>query len=174
MTRSHVQKLVLAALFLAMGLLLPFLTGQIPEIGSKLSPMHIPVLLCGFICGWPYGLIVGFITPLMRSFLFTMPPMLTAIPMAFELATYGLMAGILYRLLPKKIPYTYVALILAMIAGRIVWGVASLVVYTTAGNAFTWQVFMAGAFLNAIPGIIVHLILIPAIVIALRKSRLMA
>lgn len=53
--KEQIQNMVLSALLLAIGLVLPFLTGQIPEIGSALLPMHIPVLICGFICGWQWG-----------------------------------------------------------------------------------------------------------------------
>ncbi len=80
-------------------IVLPFLTGQIPEIGSMLSPMHIPVLICGIICGWKYGILVGAITPILRSVIFHMPPMYpTAISMAFELATYGFVSGLLFKI----------------------------------------------------------------------------
>ena len=93
------KSLTLSAMLLALALVLPFLTGQIPEIGSMLLPMHIPVLLCGFLCGWQWGLIVGFIAPLLRSVLFGMPPMVNvAIPMAFELAAYGAFAGAVVQL----------------------------------------------------------------------------
>ena len=114
-----VRTVVFAAAFLALALMLPFLTGQIPQIGSMLSPMHIPVLLCGFVCGWPWGLAVGVVAPPLRSVLFGMPPMYpTALCMAFELAAYGAVAGLMYRALPKKKSNIYVALITAMIAGR--------------------------------------------------------
>ena len=99
-----VRKTVLAALFLAIGLILPFITMQIPAVGKMLCPMHIPVLLCGYILGGPYGLIVGFITPLLRSVTFGMPVMLpNAICMAFELATYGLVSGILSGKMKKEV-----------------------------------------------------------------------
>ena len=121
--KADIKKLVLAGVFLALCLLLPFVTGQIPQIGAALSPMHIPVLLCGFVCGWPYGLVVGFVAPLLRFMLFGMPPIFpTGIAMAFELATYGALTGILYHLLPKKTPFIYVSLLLSMTAGRVVWG----------------------------------------------------
>ena len=94
--RNAVYTLVLSALFLALALVLPFLTGQIPQIGNMLLPMHLPVLLCGLICGWQYGGVVGFAAPLLRSALFGMPPMITAIAMAFELAAYGIIVGALY------------------------------------------------------------------------------
>lgn len=173
MTRTSVQKLVFSALFLAMGLLLPFLTGQIPEIGSRLSPMHLPVLLCGYVCGGAWGAVVGAVTPLLRSLLFTMPPMLSALAMAFELAAYGLAAGLLYHRLPKKAPFVYVSLVGAMLIGRVVWGVASFFVYRFGmGTAFTWELFAAGAFVNAVPAIILQLMLVPVVVLALQKARL--
>lgn len=163
-----------AALFLALGLVLPFFTAQIQQIGNKLLPMHIPVLLCGFVCGWQYGLAVGFVTPLLRSMMFTMPPMFpSAISMAFELAAYGAVSGMLYQLLPKKNLNVYIALIGAMILGRLVWGIVSIPIYGIAGNAFSWNVFMAGALLNAVPGIILQLVMIPLIIISLKKARIM-
>ena len=168
-----VKKLVLAAFFLALGLVLPFLTGQIPEIGGMLSPMHIPVLLCGLVCGWPWGLAVGGVLPFLRHFTFGMPPVNTAMTMTFELAAYGLLAGLLYKALAKTPLNLYVALIIAMIGGRIVWGLASYLLYMAQGNAFTLQLFLAGAFINAWPGIILHLAIIPPIVLALKKARLM-
>ena len=164
---NNVKKLVLAAFFMALGIILPFFTGQIPQIGNKLLPMHIPILLCGFICGWQYGLVVGFITPLLRSMMFGMPAIMpTAIAMAFELAAYGFMTGLLYRKLPKKKYSLYISLVGAMIVG----GIVSVVLYGIQGNAFSVQIFLAGAFMNAIPGIMGQIVLIPAIMIALKKA----
>ena len=165
------KKLVFSAFFLALGLVLPFLTGQIPEIGGMMLPMHLPVIICGFICGWKYALLVGFITPLFRNLLFAMPPLFTAITMAFELAAYGAITGLLYKRLAKSKFRVYGSLILAMIAGRLVWGIASFIVYRLTGTAFTFQVFMAGAVLNAIPGIITQLILIPILITSLERTR---
>ena len=173
MTSLQIRKLTYAALFLALALVLPFLTGQIPQIGSALSPMHIPVLLCGFLVGWPWGLAVGFIAPLLRSVIFGMPVMVPgAVAMAFELAVYGLVSGILYRLLPKKKWNIYVTLVVAMLAGRAVWGIARLIIAGLSGNSFTWALFLAGAFTNAIPGIILHIVLIPVIVMVLERAGL--
>ena len=170
MRKTSVKKLVLAALFLAMAMVLPFLTGQIPEVGSMLCPMHIPALLCGFFCGWPWGLMVGLVAPLLRSVTFGMPPMFpVAICMAFELATYGAVSGALYQKLPKKKSSIYVALLVAMVLGRIVWGAAQFVCLGLSGSSFTMSAFWAGAVTSAIPGIIVQIILIPLLVIALEK-----
>lgn len=166
------KNMVMTALGLAIGLVLPFLTGQIPTLGNMMLPMHIPVLIVGFVCGWPYGLMLGAILPILRSLIFSMPPMYpTAIAMAFELAAYGCLSGLIYKILPKKPIYTYVTLILSMLGGRVIWGAASYVLYAIAGNDFTWQIFLAGAFMNAIPGIILQIILIPLLVMALKKNR---
>lgn len=167
------KKMILAAFFLALGLLMPFLTGQIREIGNKLLPMHIPVLLCGFVCGWQYGLLVGFLTPLFRTVLFGMPLPNAAVCMAFELAVYGAMTGILYHKLKKTKLAIYISLFVAMMAGRVMWGLISILIYSVQGNVFTWSVFMGGAVLNAIPGIIVQIVLIPVLVMALEKTGVM-
>ncbi len=173
MRKLSTKKIVYSGFFLALGIVLPFLTGQIPNIGRSLLPMHIPVLICGFVLVWPYGLIVGFITPILRSALFTMPPMYpTAIAMAFELATYGCTAGIFYKLLPKRNIYIYITLFISMLCGRIVWGITSLVLYGLQGNDFTMKLFMSGAFINAIPGIVLQIVLIPALIYALKKGNL--
>ena len=146
-------------MFLAIGLVLPFFTGQIPQIGKMLLPMHIPVFLCSLVCGWKYGAIVGFILPIMRSMLFSMPIMFpTAVAMAFELFTYGVVIGILYERSNKKgIKDVYIPLIIAMIAGRCVWGIVTCVVLGVKTD------FLAVAVLNGIPGIILQLILIPTV-----------
>ena len=169
-----VRRLTYAAICLALALVLPFLTGQIPQIGSALCPMHIPVLLCGFLCGWPWGLAVGFIAPLLRSVLFGMPPLVpTGIAMAFELAVYGAVSGWLYSALPKKTWSIYAALLIAMVAGRIVWGIVRLVIAGLIDKPFTMALFLAGAVTDAIPGIILQIVLIPILVIALERAGLL-
>ncbi len=173
MTSLQVRKLTYAALYLAIALVLPFVTGQVPEIGSMLCPMHIPALLCGFMCGWPWGLAVGFIAPLLRSVLFGMPALFpSAVAMAFELAVYGGMAGLLYQLLPRKAWITYAVLLVSMIAGRIVWGAVRVILAGLSGSSFTWALFLTGAVTNAIPGIIMQLALIPVLVIAMDRAGL--
>ncbi len=170
---KETKRLVLAGLFIALGLLMPFITGQVPGIGSRLLPMHIPVLLCGFVVGGPLGFVVGLVTPLLRSMLFGMPPAFpTAFVMAFELATYGYLAGVMYRFLPKKNISIYMSLLIAMIGGRVVWGLVSVFVHGFSGRLFTWQMFTAGAVINALPGIILQILIIPVIVLALRRAKL--
>lgn len=167
------KNLTLSAVFVALGLVLPFLTGQIPTVGNMLLPMHLPVLLCGFVCGWQYGLIVGLITPILRSTAFGMPVMLpTALAMAFELAAYGAMTGLFYRILPKRHYFVPVALILAMLVGRGIWGLAAWGFFTLAKQPFSLEIFLAGAFINAFPGMLIQLILVPVIVASLQRARL--
>ncbi len=175
-----IRKLVLSAMFMAIGLVLPFITGQIQQIGNMLLPMHIPVLLCGLICGWQYGAIVGFILPLLRYVLFGMPPIFpTGVSMTFELAAYGAVIGLIMQRLSRKntvgdgknyVLNLYLALIGAMLAGRIVWGFVRFILAQATMQPFTLEMFMAGAFLTAVPGIIVQLILIPGIMAALKRA----
>ena len=159
-TRSSVQirKLTYSALYLAIALVLPFLTGQIPEIGSMLCPMHIPA--------------VGFVSPLLRSLLFGMPTAYTAAAMAFELAAYGAVSGILYRIFPRRNWSVYVTLIAAMIVGRLVWGGVQFMMAGLQHTVFDRSLFLAGAVTNALPGILVQIILIPILVITMEKAKL--
>ena len=172
---KKILKTVLAALFLALAYILPFLTGQIPEIGSMLCPMHLPVLLCGFICGPFWGVIVGFAAPLLRSMLTGgFPPMFpTALCMAFELAAYGAVAGWMHRILPKKKPFIYCSLITAMVAGRLIWGAMMLICLGTRGESFPFTAFFAGAFTGAIPGIILQIVLVPILVMLLDHPKIL-
>lgn len=173
MNKVKIRRLVLAALFLALAMVLPLLTGQIPEIGQALSPMHIPVLLCGFVCGPLYGAAVGMIAPLLRFAIFGMPPVFpTGVAMAFELLTYGAVSGVLYKKLPHRPSSVYISLISAMLAGRVVWGAVRLAIAGLSGSAFSWSMFIAGAFTSAVPGIICHIIIIPIVILVLEKAGL--
>jgi len=170
---SNTRTLTLAAMFLAIAFVLPFFTGQIPQIGSMLCPMHIPVLLCGFICGWPWGLVVGFLAPLLRSVTLGMPPLFpTAFCMAFELATYGAASGLLHKFFHKNKWNIYLSLIIAMITGRVVWGSIMFICMGLTGGDFGFSAFLAGAVTNAIPGIILQLILVPILVMILEKAKI--
>ena len=169
--KQSVRHIVLAALFLSIGLVLPWLTGQLKEIGDTLLPMHIPVLLCGLLCGWRYGALVGLALPPLRGVLFGMPPLYpNAIWMAAELATYGLVIGLVYaRLSAKNSKGVYLSLLSAMVAGRIVWGAAKAVLLGLGGKVFTLSMFIAGGFVDAVPGILLQLALIPVIVSLVQK-----
>ena len=171
---SPARNVVLAALFLALAFVLPMITGHIPQIGAMLCPMHFPILLAGFVLGGPWGLAVGFIAPLLRSVIFGMPPLFpTAVSMAFELATYGFVSGVVYRKVKHTLPMTYVTLLTAMVAGRIVWGVVRFILAGLTGSSFPFSAFLSGALLTALPGIIAQLILIPLIITALQKNRVL-
>jgi len=170
--RARTMKLVLTAMFVAMGMILPLLTGQIKEIGDSLLPMHLPILLCGLLCGGGWGLTAGLLTPFLRSVSFGMPPLYpNAVWMAAELGTYGLVIGLVSALLGNKhtVGRIYFALLSAMLAGRAVWGVAKALLLGVADKPFTWAMFWAGGFLDAIPGIVLQLILIPVIALTVQR-----
>ena len=170
---KNLLKTILAALFLSLGIVLPLFTSQIKEIGDTLLPMHIPVMLCGIICGPWYGLCVGLLTPLLKSILFTMPPIYpSAVWMATELATYGLILGLLYyKSKHKTIGRLYFSLAAAMLAGRIIWGITKSVLLGLSGKAFPIMAFITGGFLDSALGIVLQFILIPTIVYTLEKIK---
>lgn len=172
--KENTKNLTLSAMFVAIGIVLPFFTGQIPRVGNMLLPMHIPVLLCGLICGWRYGLIVGFILPFIRYAVFGMPILFpTGIAMAFELSAYGFVTGWIYSHSRWHcIVSLYRSLIAAMISGRIVWGIVQFIILGLSNQVFTLKMFIAGAFLNAGIGIAIQLVLIPMLMLALNRTGL--
>lgn len=174
MKPNKITNITLSGVFLALGLVLPLLTGQIPYLGNMLLPMHLPVFLCALICGWPYGLAVGLVLPLLRSVLFGMPVLFpVGLAMTFELAAYGLIAGWLYaRSRWKCVLALYRAMLTAMLGGRLVWGLVMVILAGLGSAEFSWQIFLSGALLNAIPGIIIQLTLIPLIMVALNRTGL--
>ena len=174
MKNKTLKNLVLSALFLAIGFVLPFFTGQIPAVGKMLLPMHIPVLLCGLICSWQWGLGVGFVLPLLRSLLFGMPVMYpAALAMAVEMAVYGAVIGYLYAHSRYQcVKALYKCLIPAMVAGRVAWGAVMFVLMGLRGGGFTFEAFLAGSVLNAVPGIVLQLVLIPTVMVLLDRTKL--
>ena len=171
--KKLIYKLTITSLFLSIAFILPFFSGQIPEIGQMLCLMHIPILLCGFICGWKWGMMIGFITPISRSLFLSAPPLYpSAIAMSFELATYGFAAGLFYQILPKNKLNTYISLIISMIIGRIVWGIAMYILLNVKGGMFTFSSFIGGSIVNAIPGIIIQIIFVPLVVFAVYKNQI--
>jgi uridine kinase/predicted membrane protein len=167
--RKVLIKITLTALFIAIGLVLPFLTGQIPEFGSMMLPMHIPALLCGIFCGPWYGLACGIVMPLLRSSIFGMPPLFpTATAMAFELGAYGFIIGMMQKVFKKNIIGLYASLVVAMIGGRIVWGIAMAAILGVNGDPITFSYFINATVITAVPGIILQLVLIPGFVVAVR------
>lgn len=173
MQRTTTRNVVFTALCIAIGLILPRLVNFIPIAypGSVLLPMHIPVLVCGFLCGWRYGLLSGFILPLLASMLTSMPPIFpTAVSMSIELAAYGMLTGLLYHLTKGKI---FISLITAMIGGRLVMGFVNILLFNLADNTYGIALFISGAFVTALPGIIIQLIIIPMLIHAFRRAKLM-
>lgn len=171
MKKTQAKKIVYSAMFLVLGLVLPFFTGQIQQIGNMLLPMHIPVFLCGLICGWQYGAVVGFVMPLLRSACFGMPVLYpNAVSMAFELAAYGFIVGFVYtRFKRQSILSLYASLLAAMLGGRVIWGMVQALLLGFAGKSFPFSAFLFAGFLNAFPGILLQLILLPSIMLILKK-----
>lgn len=167
-----VKNTVFSAMFLALCLVLPLIAFGSTQLGNAISPMHIPVLICGFVCGWQYGAIVGFIAPLLRYLIFQMPPIYPiGAAMAFELAAYGLLCGVLHKVFPKKNAYIYLALIISMLGGRVVWGIARYIMAGLSGSEFSFAMFLSGAFVEAVPAIICHIVIVPLVVMAYKKSK---
>lgn len=166
MIKNKIKKLIISSFLLALGIVLPFFTSQIKEIGDSLLPMHIPVMLCGVICGWKYGFAIGFCMPFLRSLLFSMPPIYpNAVWMAFELAAYAFIIGFMYnKKQNKSVVWLYISLVCSMIGGRIVWGIVKLALLSVKGKAFTFIAFITGGFIDALPGIILQLILVPFVI----------
>ena len=179
--------MVITAVLLAIGLLLPFLTGQMQTIGKFISPLHIPVLICGLCCGWQWGLGLGIILPIMRGLIFGMPPFpVVALPMAFELGAYGAITGLLYPVcirffsakckVKNHIPAIYASLIIAMICGRFIGGAAKWLFISIgvigSKDPYTFAAFFTSYFVDTAIGAVIHLVIVPAVVIAVEKARL--
>lgn len=164
--KKRLPKMILSALFLVLAYVLPFITGQIASFGNMLCPMHLPILLCGFICGWKWGLVIGFSAPLLRAVTLGAPVLFpTAVCMALELAAYGFLTGFLHPIFPNKKPFIYPTLLISMLLGRLVWG-AAMFAFT---GGFTFGAFVAGAFTSALPGIVIQIILIPPTVMLAKR-----
>ncbi|MBQ7276347.1 MAG: ECF transporter S component [Bacilli bacterium] len=179
MRNKMILKIVLSGAFIAIGWVLPFLTGQIPEFGNMLLPMHLPVFIAGFMLGPIYGCIVGLVTPITRSLIFGMPKLFPgAVGMMFELAAYGFICGLIFNVILKNfrknkgqlLATTYISLVVAMLGGRIIWGLARMAFTLIPEQSFTYAAFISGAFVTAWPGILIQLVLIPAIIFALNKQ----
>lgn len=177
--KKMVNKLCISAMFIAIGWLVPFLSGQNTALGNMLCFMHIPVIVAGFVLGPGYGAIIGAVTPITRFMIFGMPPIYPiGVCMAVELTGYGFLSGFLFRLLKKRskfqeIVIIYISLIGAMLGGRLLWGAARVLCGVFSNTAFTWKLFMTGAFVTAWPGILIQIFLIPAIIIGLNRSKIM-
>ncbi len=172
MQYSPVKKLVFSALCAALCVVLPMVFHMIPNAGSIFLPMHIPVLLCGMLCGWPYGFGCGLLGPLLSSLLTKMPPTAVLPSMMIECAVYGAVSGLLMQLLrSKKLTIRlYGSLIPAMLAGRIVSGIAKALIFSPGLSFSAW---ITASFVTALPGILTQLILLPILLSVLMRARLL-
>jgi len=164
--------MVITALFIAIGIVLPLAFHSVPNAGRVFLPMHIPVFLCGLVCGFPYGLFCGLLVPPLASLFTGMPPVPILPAMIFELAAYGTVSGLLMNFLPVKNLYAriYVSLIGGMLLGRVLFGVMNAFVFS-AGN-YSFDIWVTAAFVTALPGIILQIVAVPVVVVALDKTRL--
>lgn len=168
---SSIRRACTAALCAALCVILPQAFHAF-GLGSMFSPIHIPVLLCGLTCGGTYGLLCGILGPLLSSLITGMPPAAMLVSMVPELAVYGLVSGLAMSKIRtgKYIADLYACLIPAMILGRIVAGIVNTFFYT--GGAYTIELFISSYVVGALPGIIVHLLVVPALMMALTAARL--
>ncbi len=171
-TNKPIQQLVLTAMFLALGIVLPFFFGQVPQIGSMLLPMHIPVFLCAFICTWRYGVPMAIILPLLRSLLFSRPNFYPeAISIAFEMATYAFVGGHLYSAAKQKnLRALYGCMLISMASGRLVRISLQMFLLGMSGASFAFGAVVTGVVVSGIPGILLQLFLIPAVMLIVGKT----
>lgn len=171
MAKQSLSKLILTAMCIALCVVMPIAFHAIPAGGKLFSPMHIPILLCGLACGMQYGAICGFAGPLLSSLITGMPAMGSLPPMVIECVTYGLLAGLMVKIIRSRYRFInlYASLIIAMLAGRIVAGIAKALYFSP---GITVKIWMSTYFVVSLPGIILQLLLIPPIVYALIKARL--
>lgn len=165
-----IKKLTLASVCAALCVVLPIAFHSIPDAGSVFLPMHIPVLICGMICGWPYGLLCGLMGPLLSSFITGMPPAAILPAMMVECGTYGLVCGLMLKWVRTGKTYAdlYAALIVAMLAGRIVSGIAKALIFSPGIAMSAW---VTASFVTALPGIAIQLVFLPGVVYTLMKAK---
>lgn len=168
---NSIKKMTMAAVCIALCVVLPIAFHSIPDAGSVFLPMHIPVLICGMICGWPYGLLCGLMGPLLSSVLTGMPPVAFLPAMMVECGTYGMVSGLMMKVLRTKNTYAdlYIALVAAMLAGRVVSGIAKALIFTPGMAMSAW---ITASFITALPGILIQLVFLPSVVFTLMKARI--
>ena len=169
--KNSVKNMTLTAVCVALCVVLPIAFHSIPNAGSVFLPMHIPVLICGMICGWPYGLLCGFMGPLLSSAITGMPPIAILPAMMVECGTYGMVSGIMLKLVHTRSTYgdLYIALVTAMLAGRVLSGIAKALVFMPGMAMSAW---IAASFITALPGILIQLVFLPSVVLTLMKARI--
>lgn len=169
---SNLKRMVIAAVCIALCVVLPMAFHMIPNAGSVMLPMHIPVLLCGLICGWPFGLVCGLAGPLLSSVLTGMPPAAVLPSMMVECAVYGLVSGLMLLFVRTKNVYAdlYISMVVAMLVGRIIGGAAKALLFAPGSMSMT--IWATSYFVTGLPGIAVQLAIIPSIVFALMKAKI--
>ena len=169
---TAVKKSIITAVCIALCYVLPLMFHGIQNAGSIFCPMHIPVFICGLICGWPYGLLCGIAGPLLSSALTAMPPAAMLPSMMVELAVYGAVAGLMMKLVHTKCTYAdlYISLITAIVCGRVLAGVAKALIF--ARGSYSMAAWVAGNVVTSWPGTVIQLVFIPGIVFALMKANL--
>lgn len=169
-TKNTIKNMTMAAVCIALCVVLPIAFHSVPDAGSVFLPMHIPVLICGMICGWPYGFLCGLMGPLLSSALTGMPPIAILPSMMVECATYGMVSGLMLKFVRTRHTYAdlYIALVAAMIAGRVVSGIAKALIFTPGMAMSAW---ITASFVTALPGILIQLVFLPSVVFTLMKAR---
>ena len=171
MLKTKTQKLTLTGMLMAVGILLPFATSHgLGLAGTVLLPMHIPVFLCGLLCGPLYGAVCGLLLPLLNSVLTGMPALYPMLPiMTAELLVYGAVSGATYHKTPlSRVKFgVYPAMLIAMACGRVAYGLIFQLLLIISGQLKALSVWAAIA--TGLPGIVVQLLLVPAIVLAIRR-----
>ena len=165
-----IKKLTLTSVCAALCVVLPIAFHSIPNAGTIFLPMHIPVLICGMICGWPYGLVCGLMGPLLSSAITGMPPVAMLPAMMVECGTYGAVSGLVLKVLRTGKTYgdLYIALVVAMIAGRVISGIAKALIFSPGLAMSAW---VASSFVTALPGIVIQLVFLPGVVAMLMKAK---
>lgn len=169
---SNVKKSIITAVCIALCYVIPLMFHGIQNAGSIFCPMHIPVFICGLICGWQYGLLCGIAGPALSSALSGMPPVAILPSMMVELAVYGTAAGLMMKLVRTKSTYAdlYISLIVAIVCGRVLAGLAKALIF--ARGSYSMSAWIAGSVVTSWPGTVIQLVFIPTIVFALMKSYL--
>lgn len=170
-TKSSVKNMTLTAVCIALCVVLPIAFHSIPDAGSVFLPMHIPVLICGMICGWPYGLLCGLMGPLLSSALTGMPPIAILPAMMLECGAYGMVSGLVLKLVRTRSTYgdLYIALVVAMLAGRVLSGIAKALIFMPGMSLKVW---VTASFITALPGILIQLVFLPSVVMTLMKAKI--
>ncbi len=169
---SNVKKSIITAVCIALCYVIPLMFHGIQNAGSIFCPMHIPVFICGLICGWQYGLLCGIAGPALSSALSGMPPVAILPSMMVELAAYGTASGLMMKLVRTKSTYAdlYISLIVAIVCGRVLAGLAKALIF--ARGSYSMSAWIAGSVVTSWPGTVIQLVFIPTIVFALMKSHL--